>query len=96
MIVCVHESSLIRIHRHKGKNEFYQILEGELAVKTQQLNGSISTSILSSEDNLISSMFFIMDKGTWHTMKPLTNYAIYLELTSGPFNRNETEFKSEW
>jgi len=72
-------------HFHINNDETIHIISGALIIVIFDENGGVLESGILRKNELIR-----IEKKTYHTVTPLTEYVAYHESKSGPFRRNET------
>ena len=88
MIVILTNKDQSPAHLHKKKDEFYNILFGEMNIKIyNKVSKKIKTNFLMGKKN---SNFLIIKKNTIHKVEPKSNYVIFVETRMGPFNKNDS------
>ena len=95
MIIVAHRSTYIRAHRHpRHKSESYHVIEGELEVRLFADDGSVARTItLGAAGN---SFLFRAAGGIWHQPVPLTEWVVYHEAYSGPFDKDTDVEYAPW
>lgn len=93
MIIAAHESSYVRPHRHApDRSESYHVIEGELEVRIFKENGEIDNIFW-----LTSKVPFYRVRGGWyHEPKPATEWVIYHEVFTGPFDKDRDVQYAPW
>ena len=79
-----------KIHKHKFKDEVYQIIDGKLKIVVFKKKLKTKKIILQKGKNLIARI----DKNIDHTTIPMTKIVIYHEIRQGPFSGNDSIFKN--
>lgn len=79
-----------KIHKHKFKDEVYQIIDGKLKIVVFEKKLKTKKIILQKGKNLIARI----DKNIDHTTIPMTKIVIYHEIRQGPFSGNDSIFKN--
>lgn len=93
MIIVEYKGHYYRPHKHLHKGESCHIIEGEVAMFVFNDDGSISHfCILSQEKALICRV----GANQWHTVIPITEYAVYHESKPGPYLRQTDSIYSTW
>ena len=89
MILCLHESTRLNVHRHINKTESFHLIEGVLAVVlfANDSTGILDTIIIRSG---YSSCFYRLNHSIDHLVVPLSEFVIMHETTSGPFSSDLT------
>jgi len=93
MLICLHKTSSVQPHVHESRNEFYQVIEGELELTIYSGDRSHNV-ILCHEAETIDRRFFLMESGIVHAVRSMTEFALFFEYTTGPFTSSSTNFKS--
>ena len=88
MIIVAHKDGVIPPHKHpNGKPESYHVLEGELKVLIYDKDGNqVDKFILSHNSH--PKMYRIRG-GIWHQPIPITEWVVYHEVATGPFEKNK-------
>jgi cupin fold WbuC family metalloprotein len=95
MIIVAHRSTYMRPHRHPaGKSESYHVIEGEMDVNIFNTDGELDRVI-----HLVShrpGMFmYRVTNAWWHQPVPKTDWVVYHETYSGPFQKDiDVEYAS--
>lgn len=91
MVIFQHHNTYVEPHRNPGKEEAWQIIRGELGVIIFHPDGSIKKLVhLGGTGNPFMGRLDISD---FHTMVALSEYTVFHECTTGPFNR-DTDYQS--
>lgn len=92
-MVIVHvKNTYVRPHKHLAKKESLQILEGEAHILLFDEKGKI-TKIIPMGDHRSGLVFYMKtEKPLYHSMIIHSNYLVFVEITNGPFRKNETQF----
>lgn len=89
MLILLERGSVVGMHRHpQQKSEIYMVLEGQLLVEYTTDGGETRSRLLGpwgNEEQLPS--ISIHRDGIWHEPSAVTDYVLYLEIYSGPFNK---------
>lgn len=91
MVIAFCKDSIVPIHRHNNKSESYHIIEGELEILFYDNDGKVTRTIRMGQMGLDLPFLYRLSTDEWHTIKPLTEYVIIHEITSGPFVKEENE-----
>lgn len=93
MIILEYKGHYYRPHKHLSKGESCHIIEGEVAFIIFNDDGTIAaTCIVSKERNLI----YRVGINQWHTIIPISPYAVYHESKPGPFLGQGDSIYPEW
>lgn len=92
MIITAMKEGYVRPHRHINKSESFHMIEGEMDVVIFDEDGSITDIIEMGEYNSKKKFYYRLPTDEYHTVVVKSDYAIFHEVTNGPFNREETDF----
>ena len=96
MIIYLERGSEIGLHRHPdSKAELYLVLEGELSVNyIEEGDNNPKERILAPWGNLKGHPSLSVHRDSvWHEPKSISDYVVYLEVYSGPFEKsNDVEY----
>ncbi|HLA13665.1 MAG TPA: WbuC family cupin fold metalloprotein [Gemmatimonadaceae bacterium] len=96
MIVVAHKSTYIRAHRHpKHKSESYHVIEGEMEVRIFGARGEL-LRVVRLRSDLRGAFMSRVTNGEWHQPVPLTEWVVYHETYSGPFEKNVDVEYASW
>ena len=88
MIIVAHIDGNMPPHRHPAdKPESYHILDGKLQISIFNDDGSVKETFSLSDDS--HPKMYRIKGGVWHQPIPLTEWVIYHEVATGPFNREK-------
>jgi len=88
MIIVAHKDGDMPAHKHPAdKPESYHMIEGRLQILIFNDDGSVKETILLSSD--AHPKMYRIRGGVWHQPIPLTEWAIYHEVATGPFNKEK-------
>lgn len=94
MVIVICYDCYIPPHRQLKKKKSYKIIDGAMAVFFFDDNGNIvrkkKIGVIGSQHPFIISF----TSSEWHTILPLSDFVIYMETTSGPYIKEQTEFAS--
>ena len=93
MLICLMKDSRIKIAKHKDKDETTTVLRGKAnihiyneKVEKEEAMSLLETISLDRNKNYYCNVA----AGIYHKLEAITGNILYLETTSGPFNKNET------
>ncbi len=94
MLIVHAKGNYVPPHRHHGKSESFHMIEGSLKIVLFDDAGAIDRVIVMSADRAdqAASMFYRLSAPQYHTVIPLTDWAVFHETTNGPFRREDMEF----
>ena len=82
-----------RPHRHAAKAESCHIISGDLAIILFDDCGKITwSSVLHAGGEMLARI----PSGTWHTVVPVSEYVVYHESKSGPFDMAGDSVYPSW
>ena len=88
MVIAFHQSTYIRPHRHHLKTESFHMIEGDVLVVFFDDEGKVTQKLhLSTEKP--HPFLYRLSTTRWHTVVCLTEYALFHEVTMGPFSPAE-------
>ncbi len=89
MLILLEKDSVVGMHRHpEEKTEIYMVLEGQLRVDYVTGGGETGSRLLApwGNDKNLASISIHRD-GIWHEPSAVSEYVMYLEIYSGPFDK---------
>ena len=96
MLIVFHRASFMSPHRHpKGKSESYHVVEGAMNVYFFNDEGKVIKNIEMGEIGSGKSFLYRLSNNTWHMPVPTSEWLVYHETYSGPFEKEyDVEFPS--
>lgn len=94
MLIVLAKGAYVRPHMHKGKSESFHLVEGRLAVIIFDLEGNKTEKIILSEVGAGEQFYYRLPAGIFHTVIVESDWVVFHEVTSGPFNRRDTIYPS--
>jgi cupin fold WbuC family metalloprotein len=92
MLIVHTNGNYIRPHKHKNKTESWNIIKGMADVvmfdETGKINEVISVGDMSSSE----IFYYRTNSPIFHSMLIRSKHFVFHEITSGPFNKNDTIF----
>lgn len=95
MIIAFCFDSYVTPHRHVNKTESFHVIEGKLAVIIFDESGDVVNKIIMAPLESVFTFLYRLSSPLWHTVIPMTEYAIIHETTTGPFIQGEAE-RPKW
>lgn len=86
MLICHLKECLVPIHAHLDRDELIIVEKGEIVFKTFDYTGVI----LSEKSISKKSGEVLVSSGTFHNLVIRSEYVIFREFTTGPFNSANT------
>ena len=97
MVLVVLKNSYVRPHRHPIiKAESYHIMHGEMDVYIFDDLGKVIKKIEMGDQNSNKVIIYRSTSGIWHMPVCKTDYVIYHEVYTGPFNKELDVEYSKW
>ena len=93
MIILQHSGRYFRPHRHQGKGESCHIIRGTVAFFVFNDDGSIADSSVVGKD---AGLLFRSGPDLWHTVIPVSEYAVYHESKPGPYLNQNDSIYPDW
>ena len=96
MLILLEWNSQVGMHRHPAdKTEIYVILEGQMRVDYVENGGRRESRLFAPWGNLENlPTVSIHRDGIWHEPVAVSETVLYLEIYSGPFNKdNDVEYR---
>jgi cupin fold WbuC family metalloprotein len=94
-MVIVHErDTYVRPHKHLGKSESVHIIEGLVDVVIFDDGGQIERVICMGDYLSGKTFYYRISTPSFHTLIIRSDFVVFHETTSGPFDRKDTVFAS--
>ena len=91
MLIAIHASSYVRPHRHLGKTETLNALEGRVTALLFDDAGGVTERLPMGPYGSGRAFFYRMPENVFHTIVLESEWFVYLETTSGPFEPSLSE-----
>lgn len=90
MCICLLRETLLDVHRHMGKSESFNVIEGKIAVVLFESDepSVVDTVILEAGSY---NRYYRLDSPLYHLVIPLSEHVLMLETTSGPFRSGQAD-----
>ena len=92
MFIVHPKNMYVRPHKHEGKSESLMVISGKAEYIIFKENGNIDKKIPLSSYNGHDKFFIKINKNLYHSINILSDWFIFLEVTKGPFYRQDTIF----
>ncbi len=92
MIIVLGKDTYVRPHRHVNKTESFHVIEGAADAVFFDDNGDIADVVFLGAANTDGTFFYRLTESRYHTQIIRSPFLVVHEVTSGPFNRCDTEF----
>lgn len=92
-MIIVHErGTYVPPHRHIGRSESYTIIEGRMRIVLFDEEGKIDGTVDMSTPGQGGTFFYRLSGPQFHSMLIDSEWIVFHEVTSGPFDPKTTEF----
>jgi len=91
MVIAFCQNSSVPVHRHSNKSESYHVIEGELKILFFDNEGNVTRTIHMGQIDSGLPFMYRLSVNEWHTIRPLSEFVVLHEITSGPFVKEENE-----
>lgn len=88
MVIALHRDTYIRPHRHQNGTESFHMIEGAVLVVFFEETGNVLKT-LRLEADIRATFLYRLSASFWHTVIPLTEFAVFHEVAKGPFGASE-------
>ena len=88
MVIVLHRDTYVRPHRHPDKSESFHMIEGAVLIVFFDESGGEKQRVTLSADGK-NPFLYRMSAPYWHAVLPLTEFAVFQEVTTGPFSPSE-------
>ncbi len=92
MLIVLNRETYIRPHRHATKCESFHIIEGELDIVLFQEDGTVHDVVRMGPYATGKTFCYRLMEPLFHTVVVRTAYALFHEITNGPFDATASEF----
>lgn len=92
MLIVHHRDVYVRPHLHRGKGESFHVIEGEATVVLFDDRGAVEARISIGAAGSGRFFFYRIPEGVAHTFLIESEWLVFHETTSGPFDPSKTEF----
>ncbi len=95
MLIVLHRETLIAPHRHLTKCESFLVLEGLLTILLFDEIGAVAHRVqLGGPSEGTRPFMYRLNEPLWHSVIPETEFAVFHEVTQGPFVDGEWDHPS--
>ena len=96
MLIVHTKETYIRPHKHPNKSESFHIIEGSLDIVVFDDGGEVSDVIKMGEYSSGSQFYWRLSESNFHTVIPRSDFVVFHETTSGPFERATSNLPASW
>lgn len=97
MVIVANRDTYIRPHRHpQGKDESYYVVEGEMVVFIFDDSGQVVRHFDMGEFASGKTVLYRLSSSMWHLPVPLTEWVVYHEVFTGPFQKERDVEYAPW
>jgi cupin fold WbuC family metalloprotein len=90
MFIATRRDSYVRPHKHLGKAESFLLLEGRADLVLLDDAGAVTEAVALGDYASGLPFFYRIEDARYHTLVVRTDFVLYHEATSGPFDRTRT------
>jgi len=95
-MIIVHEKrTYVPPHRHIGRSESYTIIEGRMRIVLFDEHGGVQNTVALTPPGDGGTFFYRLSGPQFHSMLIDSDWIVFHEVTSGPFDPSTTEF-ADW
>ncbi len=94
MVIVITRLCDVRPHRHLGKAETFYLLSGEMDVTLYDDEGKATCRLELGDQASGKARSFRLAGNRWHSVRSVTPYVVFSEVTEGPFSPSHSEFPS--
>ena len=94
MIIVHPRGAYVRPHKHINKIESMMILEGEVDFILFNENGKIKDKVEMGDYSSGKAFYDSVRESTFHSLHIKSDWLVFLEITKGPFKKDDTIFAS--
>lgn len=92
MLIIHMQDTYVRPHKHLNKSESLYVIEGEAYAVIFDEAGNIVEVIRMGDYRSGHRFYYRISEPTYHTLLITTEFFVFHETTSGPFNKSDTVF----
>ena len=96
MLIVHTKGTYIRPHKHPNKSESFHIIEGDLDIVVFDDDGGVMEVIEMGEYSSGSQFYWRLSESHFHTVIPRSDFVVFHETTSGPFERATSNLAAPW
>ena len=92
MFVALTKESYVRPHKHLDKPESFHIIQGMMELILFDDEGNVTDRIRLADSSSGGKFYHRLMEPAFHTLRILSDFLIFHETTSGPFEKADTLF----
>jgi cupin fold WbuC family metalloprotein len=92
MIIALMQDSYVPPHKHTGKSESFHVIRGELDIVFFDDAGKANRIVSLGTPGGIKPFVYRLSVDLWHSVRVLTEVAVFHETTTGPFVKGHSQF----
>ena len=92
MVIVHPKNAYVRPHKHINKAESMIVLQGDVDYVTFDSRGNIEEVVSMSDVNSAKPFYQSIRSEIFHTLLIRSEWLVFLEITEGPFNKEDTIF----
>ncbi len=92
MFIVHTRDTLVKPHKHTNKVESFHILEGTILLTIYSDLGEIQKQVELSSIDSTGTLYYKIEKNTFHTIEIFSDVAVFKETTQGPFQNSNSIF----
>jgi cupin fold WbuC family metalloprotein len=92
MLIVHHRDVYVRPHAHVGKSESFLVIEGEAVAVLFTDSGGIERAVEMAPFGADRCFYYRMPDGVFHTLLIRSEWLVFHEATTGPFDRATNSF----
>lgn len=97
MIIVFHEKTIVPVHRHPvSRSESYHVIEGSMKVFFFDEDGYPTNYIILDSYPNSNPIFYRLSSHTWHLPIPTSEFMVYHECLTGPFEKKSDIEYPKW
>jgi len=91
MLIVHGREAYVRPHRHFGKSESLHVIEGSAMMMVFDEEGRMTKAVALGEFESGERFYYRIPEGVFHSLLITSDWFVFHESTTGPFDRTKTE-----
>ncbi len=96
MIIVQRKDIYVRPHKHKSKTESFHLVDGSFFIILFNSKGGVISKIFMDDKQNEANFLCRIDANIWHTIVPISDFAIFHEITKGPYIGKKDSVMAPW